>query len=227
MKVFICGGGADEQTAKVNKLYADIIDTNRPVLYIPIAMENQMFDGCFSWIKDELAPYGIDKIEMLTDVYDFPDALSKYSSIYIGGGNTYRLLTLLKQSRAFEKTKKYIAEDGIIMGGSAGAIIFGRDIRCTDYADENITGLSDTCGFNILNGYDICCHYTNRDKDRNAYEYNVILDYSQKGNKVLALPEETHLLVEDDKFTVIGNKDCTLFDCGVVKNISPNQIFLF
>ena len=108
---------------------------------------------------------------------------------------------------------------GMIVGGSAGAIIFGKDIKCSDYADENIIGLEDTSGFNILYGYDICCHYKNRDEERNTYEYNYILNYSKEGNKVLALTEETHLFVEDNKFTVIGQKECTVFENGLKRAI--------
>ncbi len=74
-------------------------------------------------------------------------------------------------------------------------IIFSKDIHCTDYADDNVLNLIDTKGFDIVKGYDICCHYTNRDTVRNAYEFQCISDYVAMGNKVFALPEETSLFL--------------------------------
>ena len=42
------------------------------------------------------------------------------------------------------KIKRYIDNDGIVFGGSAGAIIFGKDIDTCKYEDDNsIIGLKD------------------------------------------------------------------------------------
>mgnify|MGYP002615436737 CR=1 FL=1 len=48
--------------------------------------------------------------------------------IFLCGGNTYRLLAGLKASGCFEKIADYIRHDGVVFGGSAGAILFGADI---------------------------------------------------------------------------------------------------
>ena len=41
--------------------------------------------------------------------------LNNYACIYIGGGNTYKLLSLLKSSGAFEKIRNYlISDNGIV-----------------------------------------------------------------------------------------------------------------
>jgi len=84
--------------------------------------------------------------------------------------------------------------------------------------------LIDTKGFDIVKGYDICCHYTNLDTVRNAYEFQCISDYVAMGNKVFALPEETSLFVENDKVTVIGSKQCTLFTTDVT-TLKPNMVY--
>lgn len=229
MKVILCGGyfGDSEQTAEVNKLYTSLIDKDKPILYIPIAIDECKFPICIEWMKTQLNPYGINNIEMLTDIYSIDKYnLNNYSSIFIGGGNTYRLLYLLKDSGAFSIIKNYIENDGIVMGGSAGAIIFSQDIHCTDYADGNIVNLTDTRGFNVIKGFDICCHYTNKDAERNEYEFKFISNYVANGNKVFALPEESSLFVEDDKLTVIGSRECTIF--STQKTIlDPNTIYKF
>jgi len=223
MSVFLCGGGAGRQTDEVNALYAGMIDKEKPVLYLPFAMTEDMFGGCEAWIPTELNPFGIRKIRTLTDIGDFPGDLTGFSSVYIGGGNTFRLLTILKQSGVFERLREYIANGGVVMGGSAGAIIFGRDISCSWYADENVTGLENTRGLDILNGWDICCHFTDRDAERNAYEYGVIADYAARGNKVLALTERTHLFVEDGRFTVVGPGECAVLEGCAVRTMAPGE----
>ena len=43
--------------------------------------------------------------------------------IFLCGGNTYRLLAGLKASGCFEKIADYIRHDGVVFGGSAGAIL--------------------------------------------------------------------------------------------------------
>lgn len=225
MKVILCGGGDGTQTEEVNKLYASLIEKDKPVLYLPIAMDHSEFPSCIEWIKNELKPYGIAKIEMVTNIYSMKEyEMNKYSSIFIGGGNTYRLLYLLKDSGAFNLIQNFIKNNGIVMGGSAGAIIFGKDIHCCDYADDNIINLIDTKGFDIVKGFDICCHYTNSNDVRNNYEFGFISHYVARGNKVFALPEETSLFIEDDKVTVIGSKECTLFTTDV-KILTPNTIY--
>ena len=95
--------------------------------------------------------------------------LENYSALFIGGGNTFKLLAELKSSGAFEKIKEFINNNGIVFGGSAGAIIFGYDLEACLCDDINEIGLEDIKGFDVLNGYSILCHYTNRseEKDKN------------------------------------------------------------
>lgn len=225
MKIILCGGGDGTQTEEVNKLYSSLIEKDKPLLYIPIAMEDTKFPSCIGWIKNELKPYGITKIEMLTNIYSMKDYdMSKYSSIFIGGGNTYRLLYLLKDSGAFNIIQNFINNNGIVMGGSAGAIIFGKDIHCCDYADDNIINLLDTKGFDVVKGFDICCHYKNGNDESNKYDFRFISDYAARGNRIFALPEETSLFVEDNKVTVIGTEPCTLFTTDI-KTLKPNTVY--
>ncbi len=54
MKVFLCGGGADVQTVEANKRLNEVIDHSKPCLYIPLAMEADMYDSCYEWIQGEL-----------------------------------------------------------------------------------------------------------------------------------------------------------------------------
>jgi len=49
--------------------------------------------------------------------------LQKYDTVYIGGGDTFKLLKLIRESGFDEKLLRYYKSGGAIYGGSAGAII--------------------------------------------------------------------------------------------------------
>ena len=46
--------------------------------------------------------------------------------MYIGWGNTYKLLYELKMSGDFQKKNYFFTQNGIIYGESEGTIIFGK-----------------------------------------------------------------------------------------------------
>ena len=92
MKLILCGGGAGEKTIEINKRFNEIIDHTKPILYVPLAMDEvkHPYDGCLEWIKGELSTINVPSIDM---VRTFDELASKnyfdYSAIFIGGGNTF------------------------------------------------------------------------------------------------------------------------------------------
>lgn len=58
MRIFLCGGGCGQQTVDANKKLNKVIDHNKPILYIPLAMPSERYPSCYEWIKDELK--GVD-----------------------------------------------------------------------------------------------------------------------------------------------------------------------
>ncbi len=223
MRLLLCGGGSGEQTIDANNKFNEIIDHTKPLLYIPLAMDEDKhpYDGCLEWITEELANVDIPKIEM---VRTFNELASKnyndYCAIFIGGGNTYKLLKGIKDSGSFDKIKKYIDNGGIIYGGSAGAIIFGYDINSCLSMDSNDVNLEDTKGFNVLNGKSIFAHYTNEETPEAHERFKqYLLSYSLSKEDVIALPEEDTIFINDDGIVILGNRPYYEFINGVeIKN---------
>ena len=218
MKLLLCGGGSGNQTIETNKVFNEIIDHKRPLLYVPLAMdeEDHPYDDCLKWIKGELIDVNIPSIEM---VRSFAELASKnyddYCAIFIGGGNTYKLLKGIKDSGAFEKIKDYINNDGIVYGGSAGAIIFGYDIDSCLIMDPNDVNIIDTKGFNVLNGKSIFAHYTNEYTPEGHIKFkNYLTEYSLNKEDVIALPEEDTIYVNGDEITIIGSRPYYEFNKG-------------
>lgn len=216
MKVFLCGGGAGIQTLEANKRLNEVIDHSKPCLYVPLAMEQKMYADCYEWIKGELKNVDIPYIEMVNSADELAAKnMNDFGVIFIGGGNTFKLLRDLKISGAFEKIKEYLNSEGVVFGGSAGAIIFGKDLEACRLDDTNEVNLSDIGGFDVLNGTSILCHYTNRTAEKDEESRQYLLEVS-KHRKVVALPEEVTLFVNDEDMEVIGNRPYFIFEDGVI-----------
>ena len=217
MRIFLNGGGDGDQTIEANKRLNDVIDHKKPLLYIPLAMEREMYPSCLEWIKGELRDVDITGIEMVTSAQEIADKdLSQYCAIFIGGGNTFKLLYELKISGAFEKIKTYIENDGVIFGGSAGAIIFGESLESCILDDTNEVGLKDIRGFDVLNGISLLCHYTNRTEEKDNESKQYLLELS-KQRKVIAFPEDDTLFINGDVVELIGERPYYMFESGVMK----------
>lgn len=230
MKLFLNGGGCGKQTIETYKEINKIIDHDKPILYIPLAMdeEEHPYDSCYEWIKKEISTIDIPNIEMVRTFDElYEKDLNKYSMLFIGGGNTFKLLKGIKESNTFDKIKHYIYNDGIIFGSSAGSVIFGKDIKIIEIMDENSVSLEDTKGFNLLNGKSLFVHYTNY-KSKFTEEENKLLtkkytdfliDYTSNNEKTIAYPEEDTIFIDGGNIKIIGKLPYYIFENGTKKKI--------
>lgn len=225
MRLFLCGGGSGEKTIEANKKLNEIINHTKPILYVPLAMQYDKYDSCYEWINEELKDVDVPNIDMVISADELASKdLNLYSAIFIGGGNTYKLLSELKMSGAFENIKEYLNNDGIIFGGSAGAIIFGQCIDTCKYADKNEVELKDQMGFDVFNNFSILCHFTNESEEKTEINRKYLLELS-KEEKIIALPEEDTIYYEDGKYEIIGNRPYYIFEEGnmIVFNTSIDR----
>ena len=212
MKVFICGGGAGEQTRRALHRLNEVIRHDLPCLYIPLAMEEDRYDSCYEWITGELSRVEIPGIEMVRSAEDLSrKCLADYSFLFIGGGNTFRLLNEIKRVNMFEPIREYLRNGGTVFGGSAGAIIFGEDLESCALDDDNEAGLKDTSGFDVLDGMSFLCHFTNRvpEYDQRSEEY--LLKISDH-RKICALPEEDTLFLNENSLEEIIDRSYYIFE---------------
>lgn len=207
-KLFLSGGGHANKTKKLDRLFEAHVPGNKRVLYIPIAMPQKIFTfgQCFDWLRVVFPKL---KIDMWTDLKGrkWNDVIN-YGAIYIGGGNTFSLLHDITKTKFSNLLKKFYRQGGVIYGGSAGAIILGKDIRTALFgsdADRNIIGINEFTGLNLVNGYSVQCHYSN-------YDDKEMLNFSKKYRQdLLGLPDDTGLFVEGRKITIIGESNAVLF----------------
>lgn len=214
IELFLNGGGGGEAAREAYQRFGAAMDKTKPLLYIPLAMEPEQYPGCLRWITGELESLGME-IHMVCSGEELAGlCLADFGGVFIGGGNTYKLLADLKSSGAFAKLKAYLESGGPVFGGSAGAIIFGADIDTCQYADENTVGLADTAGFDMLGGASLLCHYGNEGEEATQRHTGHLLGLSQAGRRILALPEEDTVILHGGKAEVIGGRPYALFDKG-------------
>jgi len=219
-RLFLAGGGDENQSSTIEEIFAGKV--SKSILYIPLAWPNDDFESCKKWFIGILKSHKKEnlKMEMLTDLNKLIK-LNDYGAVFIGGGNTFKLLKKIKESGFDKKLIKYYKSGGTIYGGSAGAIILGKDINtalmCKD-ADVNEVKLKDISGMNLIGGYDIQCHFEdNQIKEHQEY-------IKESGREIICIPEDSHLLIEDNKMKVRGLEPITVITKKGITKFNPNGV---
>lgn len=217
MRLILSGGGDGPQVKEGYELFAKELRGGK-VLYIPLAWNHGNMDECINWLKGELTPFGVTDIEDVLSAKEITkERLSKVSGVFIGGGNTFNLLKQLKDTEAFNNLQEFIQNDGLVMGGSAGALIFGKSIdTCLKDElavrgnDENLVGLKDTSGFNAVKGCSLFVHYNRKPEDYENTKKKVE-KLVKAGHKLICLPEETSVCVFGNTLKIIGQKPAEIY----------------
>ena len=64
MRVVLNGGGDGANAQEAYQRFGAAAGKAKPLLYVPLAMEQETYPSCFSWITGELESLGV-KIEMV------------------------------------------------------------------------------------------------------------------------------------------------------------------
>ena len=65
MKLFLCGGGSGKQIKYALNKFSSSLNKDKPILYIPLAMDEDKYDSCKKWFTSEMKMIGIDKFDMV------------------------------------------------------------------------------------------------------------------------------------------------------------------
>ena len=218
MKLLLNGGGSTEKLILTMSKLNQIMNHKKPIMYVPLAMdeEEHTYDSCYEWFQTQIKNVDTIGVDMPRTFEEFAAMdFNNYSAIFIGGGNTYKLLKGIKDNGIFNKIVDYLNKDGIVIGCSAGSIIFGYDIDSILIMDDNDVNLKDTKGFNILDGKSIFAHYTNEYTEEGHLKFKKYLEeYSIKHEEVIALPEEDTLYINDNEIEVLGDRPYYKFQNG-------------
>lgn len=218
-KIFISGGGGIEDSFSLDEKFINSLKEKK-VLYIPIAMERDEigFESCYDWIISALSRHIKDFVDivMILDLADKNLQISNFDGIYIGGGNTYKLLQYIYDAGFDKILMSFIKNNGIVYGGSAGAIILGKNISTV--IEENDKNYKYSQGLSLIGDYSIKCHYKDID-DKKIFEF--IKHYKCP---IIALPEKTGLVISDKYAEVVGSESALIFSINGKKEYKkPND----
>lgn len=205
-KIFSGGGGSKEDSILLDKLFIETINKEKEMIYLPIAMDNESYDDCYQWILSVFEPFHYKKITMWRSLEGKNyDDIKESSSIYIGGGNTYKLLHEIRRTHFDDALLQYINAGGVIYGGSAGAIIMGSDIDTCKDNDSNDYNIIDTSGLNLFAGNSLWCHYEDK------HDVSITRFVQTTELSVIAIPEKSGIYYEGTLIKSIG-ETCYRFD---------------
>ncbi|XP_030065923.1 alpha-aspartyl dipeptidase isoform X2 [Microcaecilia unicolor] len=102
----------------------------KKVLFVPYALHDRDAYAQKARTKFESLGYGLDSIH---EVSDPVEAVRRSEAIFIGGGNTFRLLKALYDNGLITEIRKRVFQDGIpYMGSSAGTNVATVSINTTN-----------------------------------------------------------------------------------------------
>ncbi len=217
MPIILAGGGSKSKSYDVDRRFATLLD-KRPLLYIPVAMPPEKYSSaqCLQWFLGIFAPLGRDDVVMWTDLRGKTATdLKDYSGIYVGGGNTFLLLDIMRRSGIIKVLSEAIASGKLYYGGSAGAVMLGKSILTS--TDENAVGLKSLKGLDLLSGYSVKCHYS---PANDAFLQEFVATHSP----VIAIPEESGVLIENGRFFILGTAPVTVFTAGGRRSFTPGEM---
>jgi dipeptidase E len=168
-------------------------------------------EGQYGRAVDALAPVGITVDHLRLD-QDLPQRLGKIAAVFVGGGNTYALLSRLRTARVLPILRRRVRAGLPYVGTSAGANICGPNILATN--DWNVVGAHRFDALGLV-PWTINPHYletdpamaaTSETRDERIREYLLV-----NGNPVIGIEENTALRIEDGRATVRGAGRVKLF----------------
>ena len=148
MNIYLTSYGVDTRYDNYMNSYDDIVDVlkGKKVAVIPNAhlLSEDRTNSVVA--KEELVKNGIEADIIDLDYDDFN--ISRYSALYLSGGEPRNLMNSINNAGLFEDIKNFIDNGGTVIGQSAGAMIF-----CKKYLDTTTGKL-----LSMNNGFD----YTNK-----------------------------------------------------------------
>lgn len=192
-----------------------IRDWLRPVrrlLFVPFAVEDH--EAYTAKVRERFAAEAIE-VEDLVDRTDCRAAVETAEAIFVGGGNTFRLLYRLQTNDVLDMIRDRVRQGMRYLGASAGT-----NLACPTIRTTNDMPIVEPAGFVALGliPFQINPHYLDQDPDSRhmgeTRETRILEFFEENDTPVAGLREGGWLRVEDDSARVEGPHSVRLFRRG-------------
>ena len=231
MKLMLIGGGEIGrgttlyETKEIDEEIVKLSGKDKPKLLF-IGLASNFADSYYDYVKNIYKELGCEPVYLKKkNVTNNPDIvknkISEADIIYIGGGDTIKLMDTVKEYKIDELLKDARDRDCVIAGISAGAILLTK----SGFSDSYILrGESEDYkfidGLNFVN-INICPHYHSNEKKQNDLE-----NYLKNNNiEVYGLENCTALEIVNNEIKVIkSKKDANVYLCKNESKFIENVI---
>lgn len=189
----------------------DHLGAVRRVLFVPYALADH--DGYVSKVRERFARLNIE-VDSVHTADDPVSAVESAEAIFIGGGNTFRLLKALYDYELLDPIRRRADAGMPYMGASAGSNVAGPTIRTT-----NDMPIVEPPSFNALGlfPYQINPHYLDPDPSSTHMgetREERLLQYLEENDiPVIGLREGSFLRVVNGEIWLKGSRPARIFMC--------------
>jgi dipeptidase E len=186
----------------------------RRVLFFPFALHDR--NAYASTVRKRFGAMGYS-IESAHETAAPKKAVEESDAIFIGGGNTFRLLKALEDLDVLEAIRHKVSRGAPYIGSSAGSNVAGPTIKTTK--DMPIV---QPCSFDSLGlvPFQISPHYLDPDPNSThmgeTQEERILQFLEENDTSVVGIREGAWLLCNDGTITLKGQTGARIFRRGLV-----------
>ncbi|HKY32106.1 MAG TPA: dipeptidase PepE [Candidatus Polarisedimenticolia bacterium] len=136
---------------------ARLLEGRRSLLFVPFALHDQA--GYALKASERLSRLGIE-VSRLEEGSAAPEKVAEAEALFVGGGNTFRLLDRLQRSGVIGAIRRKVERGMPYLGASAGTVVAAPTIRTTNDMPIVQPASLDALG---LVPFQINCHYLDAD----------------------------------------------------------------
>lgn len=213
------GALANKRNETIAELFGASPEHPKTIMFVPFALKDH--DAVAERVSKNLAPLGITVVSAHT-VDDPVALLDKVDGVYVGGGNTFRLLDTLQKTGLLEAIRGKVENGFPYMGASAGINVAGLTIMTTN--DMPIVQPASMEAMGLV-PFQINPHYfegkPHYEEDGKIVPYqgetrdDRIIQFQEENDvPVIGLKEGSALRIRGTAVELLGGKTAKLFEPG-------------
>ena len=201
-------GYLDHAESEIRRFLIDV----KNILFVPYALYDR--DAYSALARERFAKMGYS-LESIHTTRDPLEAVNKAHAIFIGGGNTFRLLKALYDADVLGPIRDRVLSGMPYIGSSAGANVAGPTIKTTKDMPIVEPPSFDALG---LVPFQISPHFLDPDPNSThmgeTQEERILQFLEENETTVAGLREGAMVLAENDSFTLKGSTSARIFRKG-------------